>query len=312
MYCTECGTAVADNSTFCTHCGVTIGQPIRAAQQGFDRTSVKWYFIAFFGAVIASMLATIFFGDPFAALVASVILIHGTLLAFSIWITSQGRIDLKHLVGSIPENYNWLPPAVFVVGMILYSLSANWITNYPIAVSWPDIYHELTQPVFLTGQETENPLAYNVLTIVLLVIIAPVVEEVFFRMILFQRLSIRWGMGAGVAVSSLLFGLVHPFGWVGAFVFGIAACVLYIRTRTIIVPIAVHALYNAIVGMVNWWAIERNWDVAVDLSAIQTELYPAIILLVLSSPIVFGLLGRWWPSTGEDLPYFVNRNVGER
>jgi hypothetical protein len=291
---------------------MAIGQKATPVRFGFERISVKWYFFAFVGAMVSSVLAAIF-ADPLAALVASIILIHGTLLAFSWWVTSQGGIDLKHLVGSIPENYNWLPPAVLVIGMILYSVSSSWITNYPIAISWPEVYQELTaQPVYLTDEGTENPAAYNFLTVILLVIIAPVVEEVFFRMVLFQRLSIRWGMGTGIAVSSFLFGLVHPFDWVGAFVFGVAACVLYMRTRTIIVPIAVHALNNAIATVVAWWAIKQNWDAAFDLSAIQTELYTAIILLVLSSPIVFGLLGRWWPNTGDELPYFANGETRHR
>jgi hypothetical protein len=137
-------------------------------------------------------------------------------------------------------------------------------------------------------------------------VIAPVVEEVFFRMILFPRLSLKWGTTVGIVVSSLLFGLVHPFDWIGAFVFGVAACTLYLRTRTILIPMAVHSLNNAVAALVAWWSIQQEWDTTLDLNALQAELYTAIILLAVSSPIVFGLIGKWWPAKGEQLPYFVN------
>ena len=42
-----------------------------------------------------------------------------------------------------------------------------------------------------------------------------------------------------------MFGLFHV-GFVGAFAFGVAMCLLYIKTSTLIVPMAAHFLNNLV------------------------------------------------------------------
>jgi hypothetical protein len=44
-------------------------------------------------------------------------------------------------------------------------------------------------------------------------------------------------------ISSLLFGLFHGFG-VTQFVFGLCMCVVYLKTRNIMVPIIIHIMNN--------------------------------------------------------------------
>jgi membrane protease YdiL (CAAX protease family) len=44
---------------------------------------------------------------------------------------------------------------------------------------------------------------------------APLVEELFFRGLLQPRLVGRWGLGWGIAVTSVLFGAAHLTGWQG-------------------------------------------------------------------------------------------------
>ena len=307
MYCPVCGRPGSSDSYFCTVCGSALGQQVHSQQGLFEAVGVRWYFLVFIW-IILSVVAIVIFDDPFQAMLAGTLLMYGGLALFSAWVISRGKLDLAHLIGNIPGNYNWQPAVLLVIGMLLYSISAEWITHYPIAVTWPEAYQEfLRQPLFLTRQDVSDPVPFNALMVVTLVIAAPVMEEIFFRMLLFPRLSIKWGTTIGILVSSLLFALLHEMAWVGAFVFGVASCTLYMRTRTILVPIAVHALNNAVAALVAWWAIEHGWNTTFEPSALQTELYIAIVLLVISSPIVFGFIGRWWPTGGDTLPYFANQ-----
>jgi membrane protease YdiL (CAAX protease family) len=234
------------------------------------------------------MVLVLFFDDLFQGMLVGTVLMYGGLILFSGWVIGRGKLAPERLVGTIPSHYSWWPAIFLVIAMITYSLSAEWITHYPIAINWPELYQEfLDQPLFLTEQDVTDPVPYNILTLITAVIIAPVVEEVFFRILLFPRLSVKWGTATGIIVSSLLFALLHPMAWVGAFV------------------IAIHSLNNAIAVLVAWWAISHGWDTTFDLSELRTELYMAIVLLVLSSPVVFGLIGRWWPARGDQLPYFA-------
>ena len=82
----------------------------------------------------------------------------------------------------------------------------------------------------------------------LVIAVAPVCEELFFRGFVFRVLRLRMSFWIAAAIDGLLFGLVH-----GAFVIlpilaflGAVLCWVYERSGTLFVPIALHALNNAI------------------------------------------------------------------
>jgi membrane protease YdiL (CAAX protease family) len=80
-------------------------------------------------------------------------------------------------------------------------------------------------------------------------VVAPIVEEPVFRGFIFAGLRRAWGAGAAAVTSSALFAATHGYslwGSAGIFVFGLLMCGLYRATGTLLVPMAVHALTNAI------------------------------------------------------------------
>lgn len=79
-----------------------------------------------------------------------------------------------------------------------------------------------------------------------LVILAPVCEEIIFRGFLFTRWRRKWGPVRASFCSSALFALLHS-DILGAFVFSLAMCAMYIRFRSLIVPMLAHASNNLIV-----------------------------------------------------------------
>lgn len=89
-------------------------------------------------------------------------------------------------------------------------------------------------------------------TVVLVVsacVVAPVVEEIFFRGFIYPVLRERWGVLAGAAASALAFAAVHPPGLPGkaaTFVLGICFALLYERSGTLVAPVVAHALFNGI------------------------------------------------------------------
>lgn len=77
--------------------------------------------------------------------------------------------------------------------------------------------------------------------------IAPMVEEIVFRGYLLWRLNFKLGIKKAIIISSIIFGVLHLQNVFGATIFGIAMCLLYIRTQSLIVPIAVHMISNLLV-----------------------------------------------------------------
>ncbi|MCU9812581.1 CPBP family intramembrane glutamic endopeptidase [Paraclostridium sp. AKS81] len=83
------------------------------------------------------------------------------------------------------------------------------------------------------------------LLLIVLVILAPILEEIVFRRVLFKRLNIRFSFIISSIASSLIFGLGHEYlGMLGAIAFGIACCVLYKKYNNLVVSISVHSLNN--------------------------------------------------------------------
>ena len=92
-----------------------------------------------------------------------------------------------------------------------------------------------------------------VLVGVLAVIVAPLVEEVIFRGVLFRALADRINLGAGLVLSSAIFALIHvevvlsqPVALIGLFTVGLLLAVAFHLTGNIMVPILGHAVFNAI------------------------------------------------------------------
>jgi membrane protease YdiL (CAAX protease family) len=81
---------------------------------------------------------------------------------------------------------------------------------------------------------------------ILAVVAAPLFEEFIFRGLIFGGLRRTLGLTASLLASAAIFAIVHPpFSVIPVFGLGIAAALVYERTRMLIGPIAVHAVYNA-------------------------------------------------------------------
>ena len=92
--------------------------------------------------------------------------------------------------------------------------------------------------------------------------LAPLAEEFFFRGFLLRVLHERTNAVIAVLVTGIAFGLVHlPSGdWIGAIVlslFGMALCVLFILTSSLVPCIMLHAFHNSIsfgfTKELPWW-----------------------------------------------------------
>jgi len=102
----------------------------------------------------------------------------------------------------------------------------------------------------VTDVKAEDSFAILASYFLLICLVAPLVEEFFFRGFLFGVLWKRLGVWWGALIGAAIFGLGHaPAPWVslvalGAFGFGL--CLLYARTQSIVPGMALHALNNSI------------------------------------------------------------------
>jgi membrane protease YdiL (CAAX protease family) len=121
------------------------------------------------------------------------------------------------------------------------------------------------------SEEAELVRAFNqahlVATFALAGFLAPILEELLFRGLLYNAWEKRLGWAGSMTLVSILFGLYHPFFW-SAFASSIVFACLYRRTGSLWAPIVVHAIVNISLWypLLGRHVIPRAPEAATDLS----------------------------------------------
>lgn len=164
-----------------------------------------------------------------------------------------------------PEDFGLrVPPLARAIGLLFgvwasfYALTAIWVTALSI-----DERDDL--PEQLGVDESTTALVF---VLVLVVVLAPIAEELFFRGYFFGALRNWSGMWPAAVVTGIVFGAIHlgssPVGFtVPLAIFGIGLCVLYEKTGSLYPCIALHALNNSIAfGVSQEW----SWEIPVTMA----------------------------------------------
>ncbi|NIT03934.1 CPBP family intramembrane metalloprotease, partial [Candidatus Saccharibacteria bacterium] len=85
-----------------------------------------------------------------------------------------------------------------------------------------------------------------ILAVFVVSIVAPIAEEAFFRGFVYPAFRKRYGVWAGIFISSFIFGLFHTRIWLIIPVVAMGAVLgfLYEQERSLGPPIALHSLNN--------------------------------------------------------------------
>jgi membrane protease YdiL (CAAX protease family) len=137
-------------------------------------------------------------------------------------------------------------PVVLAVMLSLGAVSQWLLSQIAEATGWNSLKPEL-QPAVRMLQE-DWPVYFIVLQGIIALLIAPLAEEVIFRGILYTALKQRTGLVLAALISSVLFAAIHfyPAGFLSLLFLSLAAVWLYERTRNLLAPILLHALFNTL------------------------------------------------------------------
>ena len=109
--------------------------------------------------------------------------------------------------------------------------------------------------VMLTVTSNINPIT----SLFIIVICAPIMEELLFRKVLISRTA-QYGEGVSIVLSGITFGLFHgnlnQFTY--AFVLGIFFGFIYIKTKNIVYPIILHIIINFIGSFLGGIMLEKT------------------------------------------------------
>jgi membrane protease YdiL (CAAX protease family) len=221
------------------------------------------------------------------------------------------RVKLKHIVGDFPKNQNWLVLAGLVPLTILFSISTFLVLFYLILLVAPSFVEQVLRSVVNSPSvETSNSFGSNLLIIFAFCIVAPIAEEFLFRGVILQRWATKWGMGAGLLSSSLLFGFLHPNNPLGLSILGLILGVFYIKTRSLIVPVAYHALNNILAVLPQLFASDSSTTTTpAELEQfLRSYWWIGIVMMAISLPFILRFLWKNWPRKDTIIPYLSNVN----
>jgi uncharacterized protein len=132
--------------------------------------------------------------------------------------------------------------------LIALAIAGNYLLYLPLSYLVPRFvdWCLFCRPPMIVLTTDYAGMSANLLNFFVIVLMAPVVEEFFFRGLLLTRWSFKWNVRTGIFASSLVFALGHPDNVVGAFFIGYVLSILYIQTNSLFVPISIHIANNGI------------------------------------------------------------------
>lgn len=193
--------------------------------------------------VVSSLLSS------FAGAAAVTINQMAILMAISYAVT----IPLCMLIVKAVPQYEHVQKEKWGIGKLLFFLMISLGL-----MMFGNIISQIGQTIvnMLTGHQMTNPLG-NILndsniigSIVMVVIIAPIVEEFLFRKVLLDRVRV-YGDKVAILLSGILFGLFHGniFQVIYATLLGMVLAYVYLKTSRIEYCIGLHMVINTVGGV---------------------------------------------------------------
>jgi membrane protease YdiL (CAAX protease family) len=182
-------------------------------------------------------------------------------------VDSDDALPVLELVATLIQDLGWVIGAVLLAGTIRKPEAWQFGFRRPrigASVGWSLIaigtyiaitvlYTLILQPE--SGEPIETGDRYGTLigSCVIIIIVAPLCEEIFFRGFLYRILRGKLGLWPAVVINGSLFGAVHltsggPLAVAVIAPLGFLLCLVYERSGSIYPCIGLHALNNAIVS----------------------------------------------------------------
>ena len=153
-----------------------------------------------------------------------------------VWfVVKKAKLRVKDIIPLKKFNYFILVPiSIGLLGETILSSEIDNILN--IFLTKPEWFKEAMEGLHSSFA------GY----IILAVVMAPIVEEIFFRGIIVRGFAANYSNAKAIVVSALLFGLIHMNPWqaIGAFGGGLVLAWIYIETGSLIPCIYAHAFFN--------------------------------------------------------------------
>ena len=227
----------------------------------------------------------------------------------SIWVLALvGRqcrlagIEIKYLVGKVPDRYQWLPLVGLAIASLVFALGVFQIFYYYLSFIVPSFVEKLLNDqrntsILLTASKTFFPALYYLIVAIYTYAISPISSASILAIILH-----KWGKNSAIRYLFLL-SIIYPVTISSLFL----PAILYVKTRSLLVLIIFRALQQLIGGIWNLSSttfLDNQAGSTLDVFRSQVQL--GVLFFVVSAPWVIGFIYKNWSVLKGFLPYFAN------
>ena len=237
----------------------------------------------------------------------------GTLLfvfffLFTFRMLSRSGLSYSRLFGAFPGWGQLVRYSLWIVPLGILSIAALYLLFFPLSFLFPGLVKlwliDLSPTLIWTSGE--KYVLANLLHFLMIVIVAPVFEEFYFRGILLTRWSVKWRVIPAVIVSSVVFAVPHIINIIGMFCVGYVMAVFYIRTKSLFIPISVHFVNNLVTWSITLFSVLFNIPTSArTVTEFQEFWWIGLIALVISVPCVILFWRRYISNIDWRVPYLT-------
>ncbi len=161
-------------------------------------------------------------------------------ITYALWRSETGWIAFLTEKKLSFRLYLLMLPATVGLSMLLSEVDSLIRTVYPVTGIWSEVFENIYQANLFTS-------------FIGIVIIPSVIEEIIFRGIILKGFLGIYKPLAAIALSSLLFAVIHINVWqmATAFLAGLFIGWIYYRSRSLFIVIFIHGLFNTIAVLGN-------------------------------------------------------------
>lgn len=240
--------------------------------------------------LVVRAFATIFLNLPLDAYFKELIIQAGMyllMLGACIKIFNLDNDQFKQIFRTPKEFKKIIYALFFGFALLMFSLGENAIEVFIVAQVEPNFayglwnFHSETRLV-------HNFFSLHVLSFILITsILGPIVEEFFFRGLMFDALNKKSGLFKSMLIVSVIFSLLHfsKQYYISTLFFSLCLCYVYMQSKSVLLCAVVHGSYN-FSSFLHQYYFDIHWARSPDQLASVIDWLPQFVMFILSIAII--------------------------
>jgi membrane protease YdiL (CAAX protease family) len=227
-------------------------------------------------------------------------------------------IEIKYLIGKVPDRYQWLPLVGLALASVVFSIGVFGIFYYPLSFIVPSFVEQIlteniNNSILRAASKSVSPALHYLQFALDSYVITPVFASFFLISIPLHRCAAKWGNITAIIAMCLLFGTLAYKNFTTMIICLLIYAILYVKTRSLLVVIIFTSLQNIsfTVGNLSYTIFFDNQKGST-LEIFRSQIQLRVLFFALSAPWVIGFIYKNWSVLKGPLPYFANAAEAEK